>query len=129
MEDDLLDWIEAVTAGRVAERGERVRFTRDSAVVVIGAAPGYPERPEKGIPVPGPIPGGEDGTVFYAGAVRGPDGLVTAGGRVFGAVGWSHNLGNARAEAYRRLREAGFAGMHARTDIGEGVRPGGAGVQ
>jgi phosphoribosylamine--glycine ligase len=53
-------------------------------------------------------------------------GLVTAGGRVFGAVGMGSTLALARAQAYERVSRVSFAGMQTRGDIAVGEKRGGA---
>jgi phosphoribosylamine--glycine ligase len=123
MADDLYDWCEASAHGDLRPMGERVRFTADKAVVVVGAAPGYPERPEKGIELAAPVrDAAQGGLVFYAGVSERDGRLRTSGGRVLGAVGLSENFGNARAQAYQRLKTLAFDRMVFRQDIAEGVR-------
>lgn len=117
MQDDLLDWCEAVSAGKLSEKGTQVRFSSDAAVVVIASARGYPDKPEKGAVISSSSLSAPD--YFCAGVSRRQDGkLVTSGGRVFGAIGSGANLEQAREKAYARIRQVSFDGMHFRTDIG-----------
>ena len=123
MDADLWDWCEASARGDLSGLPERVPFSRSAAVVVVGAAPGYPDSPEKGIAIPASLEGSSGGgasvpACFIAGAKRSREGnWVTAGGRVLGAMGIASTLAEARAEAYRNLEGVRFAGMQARTDI------------
>jgi phosphoribosylamine--glycine ligase len=100
-----------------------VPFVKEAALVVIAAAPGYPESPKKGIPIHGvPIDKGElAGRVFWAGAAASDDGWMTSGGRVFGALGMGESFEAARTQAYERASRLKFEGMHFRKDIGAGL--------
>jgi phosphoribosylamine---glycine ligase len=119
IDGDLFDWAEAVAEGRLSSMPERVPFVEDAAVVVVGAAAGYPESPERGKPIAGIAPpkGGERPGVFCAGVERKDGNLVTAGGRVLGAMGYGPTLEAARKDAYARIGAIRFAGMHFRGDI------------
>jgi phosphoribosylamine--glycine ligase len=118
MKDDLYDWCVAVSRKNLRSMPERVKFVPETAIVVIGAARGYPEKPEKGAKISGAALTAPE--YFCAGVARGPDGedLVTSGGRVFGAMGTGPTLEAARAQAYERVRAVQFDGMYFRTDIG-----------
>lgn len=117
MEDDLLEWCEAVSSGKVREKGTQVRFSSDAAVVVIASARGYPEKPEKGAVISASTISAPE--FFCAGVARRQDGkLAVSGGRVFGAMGTGATLEKAREQAYACIRNVSFEGMHFRTDIG-----------
>jgi phosphoribosylamine--glycine ligase len=122
MGDDLVNWCEAVAKGDLSKLPTRVPFKSESAVVVVGAARGYPEKPEKGRPIRGLGKYGESDEAprcFIAGARREKDGaFVTSGGRVFGAMGMGSTLECAREQAYRHLEAVSFDGMQFRRDIG-----------
>ncbi len=110
IDGDLLPWLEACARGDLSVMPERVPFTPESAVVVVAAARGYPERPEKGMPISGLTGDG----FFCAGVSAGP---VVAGGRVLGALGLGPSLADARARAYDTLSRVKFEGMQFRRDI------------
>jgi phosphoribosylamine--glycine ligase len=120
MSDDLLEWCEAVAHGELAQHPSQVGFSKDAAVVVVGAARGYPEKPEKGAKIT--IASGKrlsSPEYFCAGVARSREGdLLTNGGRVFGAMGMGATLEDARQVAYRRMSDVSFEGMHFRKDIG-----------
>ncbi|HLE00256.1 MAG TPA: phosphoribosylamine--glycine ligase [Bdellovibrionota bacterium] len=128
MTDDLFSWCEASARGELARLPDRISFSPDAAVFVVGAARGYPEAVEKGqeihtagtrLSAPAAPAAPE---VFWAGVRRADDGkLHTAGGRVFGALGMGPDLAAARAQAYDRIRQIGFSGMQFRTDIASGA--------
>lgn len=128
MEGDLVNWCEAVAQGDISQLPARVAFRNESAVVVVGASRGYPEKPEKGQPIQGlePVKQTKDPSAppkfFVAGARRGKDGrFVTSGGRVFGAMGMGATLGTAREQAYRNMTEVLFDGIQFRHDIALGA--------
>ncbi len=112
MNDDLFDWCRAVAQKDLSKYPKRVPFSRDAAVIVIGAARGYPEKAEKGQRISGSLE-----NVFCAGVSREGDHLITSGGRVLGTLGTGSTLEKAREEAYNRIQKVNFAGMHYRSDI------------
>jgi phosphoribosylamine--glycine ligase len=59
----------------------------------------------------------EDRWIIHAGTRQTSDGLVTAGGRVLGAVGLGLDLAQARSAAYALLEETHFNGLTFRRDI------------
>jgi len=88
------------------------------AVVVVGAADGYPGRYIKGKPIDLPVSEGEDSWIVHAGTTLGEAGKVlTNGGRVLGAVGTGNDLSQAKAAAYHLLEETHFDGLIYRRDI------------
>ncbi len=91
-----------------------------AAVVVVGAAEGYPGPYDKGLPVTLPPDAGDDAWIVHAGTALHDADLVTAGGRVLGAVGLGPDFAGARREAYGLLDRVAFPGMHFRRDIGAG---------
>ncbi|MBM7770798.1 phosphoribosylamine--glycine ligase [Actinokineospora baliensis] len=85
-----------------------------SAVTVVIAADGYPDRPRTG----DPITGAEADGILHAGTRRRDDGaLISAGGRVLAVVGTGDTLTAARDEAYRKVTAVHLPGSHHRTDI------------
>jgi phosphoribosylamine--glycine ligase len=97
----------------------RISPRRGAAVTTVLAAKGYPDQSEKDAPIILPHTVPEGVTIFHAGTVRGPDGILrVAGGRVLAATG----LGSDFSEAQRLSRQAAesveFAGKFFRRDIG-----------
>jgi phosphoribosylamine---glycine ligase len=104
--------------------GRLVPATRDSAVALVLAAPGYPERPETGSPVEGIGRAESAGAlVFYAGVRISQGRLVTSGGRVLTVVGTGATLDDAAARAYAATDEIDFRGKQLRRDIGRELAP------
>jgi phosphoribosylamine--glycine ligase len=118
IDGDLYDWCEAAARGRLDAMPESVPFKTDSSVIVIGAAAGYPEKPERGSVVSGlPPVQGELPAYFSAGVERKDGNLVSSGGRVLGAMGYGPSLESARKQAYERIAAISFQGMQFRKDI------------
>ncbi|MBD3222312.1 phosphoribosylamine--glycine ligase, partial [bacterium] len=131
--EDFCEMVEATADGRLADflqglpdaetggpdgwPGRGMTDWRRSAVVVVGASRGYPGAYEKGhaltLPEDGP-----DAWIIHAGTRLTEDGLVTAGGRVLGAVGEGLDLAAARERAYALLGEVGSDSLFHRADIG-----------
>ena len=89
-----------------------------SAVVVVGASDGYPGKYIKGRPILLPAEDRDDRWLVHAGTTLDDDGsLLTAGGRVLGAVGTGANLELARRAAYAQLDNTHFEGLIYRRDI------------
>ncbi len=126
MKGDVLPWFEAVSRGDLSPLigsgpGEGPA-TDGAAVVVVAAAKGYPDLPEKGRNiefVDGLAGSSPDGfpSYFMAGVVKKEGSLVTNGGRVLGAVARGRSVEEARVRAYARLSEVHFEGMQYRRDI------------
>jgi phosphoribosylamine--glycine ligase len=120
MDGELFDWCEAVARGDLSAWPERVPFKKESSVVVVAAARGYPEQPEKYHRISGSFESAP--SFFLAGVSKAGDGgFVTSGGRVFGAMGSGLTLKDARAQAYKRMNQVLFEGMQFRKDIGDYV--------
>jgi len=100
-------------------------FADASAVCVVLASQGYPERPRTGAVISGLTPegqsvaGGSGVTVFHAGTSRhGTDAAFhTAGGRVLNVVAVAPTLAEARAKAYAAAAPIEWEGMQLRHDI------------
>ena len=89
-------------------------------VVVVGASDGYPGTYAKGRPIDLPEADADDRWIIHAGTALDGDRVVTAGGRVLGAVGMGLHLDQARQAAYELLNEVHFEGLTFRRDIAAG---------
>lgn len=120
MENDLLDVIDAVIDGHVADL--ELRWSSDATVVVVLASAGYPGAYATGEEITG-VDALPDGTsVFHAATARKNGVLVTSGGRVLAAVGRGATHADARALAYEAAKAIDFAGAQRRTDIADFAR-------
>ncbi|MCS6936421.1 MAG: phosphoribosylamine--glycine ligase [Candidatus Bipolaricaulota bacterium] len=121
---DLLELYLAIAEGRL-ERFE-TKLKPMSAVCVVLASGGYPERYEKGLEIEGleafPLQRERSvGTlVFHAGTTLQEGKIVTAGGRVLNVVGLGASLREARVRAYAAIEKIQFEGMQYRSDIALG---------
>jgi phosphoribosylamine---glycine ligase len=123
--DDLLPWLEAAADGHLPDH--QIPIHNRSAVGVVLAAPGYPDKPVLGGRIdpspPAPLPQGERGDrylpellVFHAGTGLNDEGhVITAGGRVLTVVGLGDTIDEAAEQAY--ATPIHFEGMQRRTDI------------
>jgi phosphoribosylamine--glycine ligase len=113
---DPVDVLEGTLSGRVP----RLQWHAGSAVGVVLAAPGYPERATNGLPVNGVEAAEASGClVFHAGTARSSQGrLVTAGGRVLTVTGRGSSPSEARAAAYAGTAAITLEGGQWRKDIG-----------
>jgi len=102
----------------------RFDWAGGSSVCVVLAAHGYPGTVRTGDMIRGIEAADALGaTVFHAGTAEGPDGLLTAGGRVLGVTASGPDLAQAIQSAYDAAKWVRFAGMQYRTDIGaKGLR-------
>ena len=116
LESELLELLEATSAGTLAEVAPR--WSSKSSACVVLAAPGYPGDYPPSLPlrVPEVLP--ENTLVFHAGTARQEGELVSSGGRVLNVVALADTLPKAVAAAYRGVAQIDFPGAHVRRDIG-----------
>lgn len=91
----------------------------EACATIVMAAPGYPGKYPKGLPIAGldaagAVPGV---TVFHAGTALKDGATVTSGGRVLAVTALGNTLRQAVDAAYAGVRAIGFDGAHYRTDI------------
>jgi len=103
-------------------KGELVPLSWKSTSVacVVMASPGYPDSPEKGVPIMGDLGQNSPSSYFlHAGTKRGDHGQwVTYGGRVLNAIGLGGNMQEALTSAYNLARSVSWRGIQMRSDIG-----------
>jgi phosphoribosylamine--glycine ligase len=111
---------DAETGGPDGWTGRGMTDWQRHAVVVVGAAKGYPGSYAKGSPLS--LPEDEAAAwIVHAGTARRGDDLVTGGGRVFGAVGEGASLAEARDRAYDLLDRIECDNIFCRRDIAGGA--------
>lgn len=120
LESPLGQVLDAAASGRLGEVGP-LRWSSDSAVIVVLAADGYPGTPGRGGRIAGPrLFGSEDAThVVHAGTALDGDDLTASGGRVLGVVGRGADLGAARDAAYEAIDALDAPSLFCRRDIAE----------
>uniref|UniRef100_I2Q3L7 Phosphoribosylamine--glycine ligase n=1 Tax=Desulfovibrio sp. U5L TaxID=596152 RepID=I2Q3L7_9BACT len=119
LESDLPSIFMACRGGNLTP--DLVRWSADSALCVVMAAPGYPGDYPKGLAITGIEAAEADPAVkvFQAGTRLDGDRLVTAGGRVLGVTARGGDLAAAQAAAYAACAKVGFKGAFYRRDIGQ----------
>lgn len=116
LETDLLDVIDAVIDGTL----DRVSLSwkDESAVCVVMASGGYPQKYENGKLIEGLDNLDEGVVVFHAGTKAENGNCYTNGGRVLGVTATGKDIAEARKKAYANVEKISFDGAHYRTDIG-----------
>lgn len=115
LDSDLLEIMLATRNGTLKDAD--VRFSADSACCVVVASSGYPKKYATGFEMNIPAPK-KDEDIYVAGAKVADGKLVTAGGRVLGAVARAKDLRTAIARAYALAKQVKFEGSYMRGDIG-----------
>ncbi|MEM7499701.1 MAG: phosphoribosylamine--glycine ligase [Pseudomonadota bacterium] len=115
---DLLALLLAAAEGRLS--GMTPDWTPEAALTVVLAARGYPGSYAKGEPIrrletAAALPGV---LVFHAGTAAGPQGTVSAGGRVLAVTALGPTLAEAQARAYAGVDAIDWPGGFHRRDIG-----------
>lgn len=102
-----------------------LEIDKRSALCVVLASRGYPEKPEDGKEIIGleQVEKMEDIVLFHAGTELRDGKVYTKGGRVLNVCAWGEDIQDAREKAYRAIEKIKFEGMHYRKDIGlRGIR-------
>ncbi|HWM14020.1 MAG TPA: phosphoribosylamine--glycine ligase [Gaiellaceae bacterium] len=116
LEGDLLEALAAAAEGTLA--GVELAAGPEAAVTVVLAASGYPDSPERGVPLEGVADAEATGAlVFHAGTAFRGGSLVSSGGRVLDVTGVGASVAEARERAYRAVDEIEFAGVQYRRDV------------
>lgn len=116
LKSDLLTVMQAVRNGEL--NADMVRFQEGAACCVVLASEGYPQKYETGYEIT--VPETAEGEyIFVAGAKSENGKLLTAGGRVLGAVACADDLKGAVAGAYSLAERIRFQNAYKREDIGK----------
>lgn len=122
LESDLLEIFLTCTQEKLDQI--EIVWRDGTAVCVVLASAGYPEKPLTDFPISGldlPI---EDGTIFHAGTKHDGTQIVNAAGRVLGVTCWDTSLRTATERVYRAVTTISFKGMQYRKDIAQkGLKP------
>ena len=114
--DDLVELLLKSARGEVMPNS--VAFKNEAAMVVVLASKGYPGSYPKGEPISEPEETPSGSVLIHAGTQEKEGSIVTAGGRVLGAVGIGPTLADAKSRAYQLAEEVHFESKYFRTDIG-----------
>jgi phosphoribosylamine--glycine ligase len=120
LEGDLLELLYSAAKGKIKK--DSIRYDGKTAVCVVAASNGYPDKYEKGFEIQG-IEEVEKrgGIVFHAGTKLDNEKLVTNGGRVLAvtAVVDDNDIQKCKKIAYEYISEIEFDGIHYRKDISD----------
>ena len=94
-----------------------IAISNQTAVTIVIASEGYPDKYEKGIRIKG-LENLKDKLIFHAGTKNESHDVLTAGGRVLNVVGFGSNLELAINDAYNIVKGIDFSGKFYRKDIG-----------
>ena len=114
LQSDLFEIMQACTFGTL-DKAE-VKFSSGAACCVVMASNGYPQKYESGFPIT--VEQGIDATVYYAGAKKDGDTVLSAGGRVLGVSATAKTLQAAVEKAYKESEKVHFENAYKRNDIG-----------
>ncbi len=115
LKTDLIDIMEAVRDGRLAEQG--IEYLTDCSCCVVMASGGYPGTYQTGYPISGLDQ--KDVIIFHAGTRQDEQGnIVTCGGRVLGVTALAPTMTEAIDCAYAGVAGIKFENAHYRKDIG-----------
>ena len=97
----------------------KLAIKNESAMIVVLASKGYPESYPKGEVIQQPEHSSDVSQIIHAGTrLNEQQEIVSAGGRVLGAVGWGESLEQARDRAYELCEKVHFTSKYFRRDIG-----------
>ena len=117
VEDDLVPVL--IQSARGETLPDRLNIKNQSAMIVVLASEGYPEAYPKGEVITEHEINPNECQLIHAGTkLNEQDQVVTAGGRVLGAVGWGKDLVQARDRAYNLCDQVHFTSKYFRKDIG-----------
>ncbi len=115
LQTDLMTIIDAAMTGSIGDI--TLEWSDQTAVNVVLAAEGYPDKPVTGTQIKG-IGSTNDVVVFHGGTVQDADGrLLTNGGRVLSVVAVDVSVEAARSRCYAALDTLRWPGMQYRSDI------------
>jgi phosphoribosylamine--glycine ligase len=116
LKTDLLEIFDAVQRQTLGSL--RVENHPQSAICIVMASGGYPDKYETGKEIAGLNFDNEDVHIFHAGTRREGNKFFTRGGRVLGVVGISNDIKSAAEKAYFAVSKINFENLHYRGDIG-----------
>ena len=117
VQDDLVPVLIQSAKGGILP--SKLAIKNESAMIVVLASKGYPEGYPKGEVIQQPEHSSDVSQIIHAGTrLNEQQEIVSAGGRVLGAVGWGESLEQARDRAYELCEKVHFTSKYFRKDIG-----------
>lgn len=117
LKTDLVDLLEAAADGALYD--VPVEWSDETSACVVLASKGYPAKYETGKKINGLERAKTQGVViFHAGTTKGPDGFITAGGRVMNICATGATLKATMSKIYDAISFISFDNITFRQDIG-----------
>ena len=117
LKDDLLVLLAGAADGQLGHLS--VRWSDDTALTVVMAADGYPEKPKKGSEIKGVDAAATDGVeIFHAGTAEKDGKLFANGGRVLNVTAAEPTVSEAQSRAYAAVDRIDWPQGFCRRDIG-----------
>ena len=116
LDEDIVPLMLAAARGELEARP--LRWKSGAACCVVMVSDGYPGPITKGKVIDGIPEGSASEMVFFAGAERNGESVVTSGGRVLGVTAVANSLAEAQGAAYKMVETIDFDGAAWRPDIG-----------
>ena len=117
LQGDLIPILQSAARGDLSDCV--LAWSSKATVGVVLASRGYPGAYQTGRAIEGLSSLEHDVFAFHAGTAAGPDGYLTAGGRVITLVATGDSLAVARDRVYRNVERVRFEGMMYRRDIAQ----------
>jgi phosphoribosylamine--glycine ligase len=115
LDGDIAVFFSHLAKGKISD----LKIKNISATCVIMAATGYPEAPQRGITIQGPLDQDSSNQwVIHAGTKKKEGQYYTNGGRVLGCVGIGSTIQSSINEAYKLAAQIQSSGLQYRKDIG-----------
>jgi phosphoribosylamine---glycine ligase len=118
---DLVEILQATAQQKL--NSVQLEIDSRSATTIVAVSGGYPNEYKSGFPISGLNLGEEDTMIFYAGAKKENNKVVTAGGRVICATALADELGEALDKSKELVEAINFEGKYFRKDIGFEFNP------
>lgn len=118
LKGDFLKLLYSAAEGKIDH--EAVYYSGGSAVCVVAASKGYPDKFDKGFEITG-LDAAENIIIYHAGTKKAGDKIITNGGRVLNiaAVSEVNDLSSCKRMVYDAIKNVCFDNIYYRTDIAD----------
>ncbi|MCW8848813.1 MAG: phosphoribosylamine--glycine ligase, partial [Melioribacteraceae bacterium] len=118
LEGDFLELLFSTAKGQVNKSS--VKYNGGSAICIVAASGGYPDKYEKGFEITGLVDNSETVKVIHAGTVKRDNKIYTSGGRVLNivAVSKTNDITKCKTNGYDIIDKVNYSSIYYRKDIG-----------